>query len=177
VRIAELLAAWNAFYTMIGSAAAALTGLTFVVIALASAKERTTSREGIAAFTTPTVVHFSSVLIIAGVMAAPFRAIAPIATLLALAGAFGMIYVMRVAKRARTMPSYQPDAEDWTWHVLLPMLAYAALVAGAIAIAVAPVRGLFVPATAVTVLIVIGIHNAWDVVTFLAVDEPDGATP
>jgi hypothetical protein len=115
--------------------------------------------------------------VIAAIMAAPFRAIEPLAVLLAFAGAMGAIYVVRVARRARSMQSYQPDAEDWIWHVLLPFVAYAALLAGAFAIVVTPARGLFIPAIAVTLLIVIGIHNAWDVVTFLAVDEPDDPTP
>jgi hypothetical protein len=44
---------WESFYVIIGSSAAALTGLQFVVIALiAEARTRSTSRE-IAAFGTP----------------------------------------------------------------------------------------------------------------------------
>src|SRR2546426_6855544 len=55
------LAAWETFFFLIGSSAAALTGLQFVVIALiAESRRRATTRE-IQAFSTPTIVHFGGV--------------------------------------------------------------------------------------------------------------------
>src|SRR5437867_13116458 len=63
--IASPLAAWESFYVIVGSSAAALTGLQFVVIALiAESGRRSTSKE-ITAFGTPTIVHFCAVLLIA----------------------------------------------------------------------------------------------------------------
>ncbi len=59
-----LLSAWGNFYVIIGSSAAALTGLTFVVIALAADARRLTPR-GLRAFVTPTIVHFGTVLALA----------------------------------------------------------------------------------------------------------------
>lgn len=65
------LATWESFYVIIGSSAAALTGLQFVVIALiAEARTRSTPRE-IAAFGTPTIVHFCAVLLLSAILSAP----------------------------------------------------------------------------------------------------------
>jgi hypothetical protein len=55
------------------------------------------------------------------------------------------------------------------WYTILPLLAYGALVAGAIALNAIPRGALFVLAGGVLSLIFIGIRNSWDVVTFLAV--------
>jgi hypothetical protein len=52
------LAAWQSFYVVLGSAAAALTGLQFVVMALVSNSRQTGSMREVDAFGTPTVVHF-----------------------------------------------------------------------------------------------------------------------
>jgi hypothetical protein len=171
--VAELLSAWNSFYVMTGSAAAALTGLMFVVITLISDSRRPTSEAGVSTFSTPTVVHFSCALFVAALMTAPFRSLVPIEIILGLTGAGGMIHVARVARRTSKLETYQPDSEDWTWNALLPFLAYATIAGGALALHANPAYALYAPAAAVTLLIFVGIHNAWDVVTFLATGKAD----
>jgi len=171
--IADLLASWGTFYVLIGTAAAGLTGLMFVVITLARGTGRSASADGVSVFSTPTVVHFSCVLLTAAVMTAPFHFLVPIEIVLGLAGAAGLVYVAILARRTSRMQGYKADTEDWTWHLALPIFAYAMLFGGAIAMHRHPVRGLYAPAAAVTLLIFIGIHNAWDVVTFLATGKAD----
>jgi hypothetical protein len=58
---ASPLAGWDNFYVIVGSAAAGLTGLTFVVIALIR-DARNVRPTGLRAFVTPTIVHFGGVL-------------------------------------------------------------------------------------------------------------------
>jgi len=166
--VSALLGAWNNFYVMIGSSAAALTGLMFVVITLSAREGSVPSEDGVSTFSTPNVVHFSTALLTAAVMTAPFRSWLPVAAMVALVGAGGLVHVGRVALRTSTMTSYRADAEDWIWHVVLPGIAYAALFAGALALESHPAGALFAPAAGITLLIFVGIHNAWDVVTFLA---------
>jgi hypothetical protein len=163
-----LLGAWNGFYVLIGSAAAALTGLTFVVITLVINNQRGATSDGVSIFSTPTVVHFSCALLIAAVMAMPFRSLAPLAIVLAAIAAAGLVHSVRIAVRTSRLETYKPDAEDWLWHVALPLVAYATILAGAAALHWDAGRALFAPAIAVVLLIAIGIHNAWDVVTFIA---------
>ncbi len=57
----SLLPAWQNFYVIIGSAAAALTGLMFVVITLIARAGQRRSSESVGAFGTPTVVHSTKV--------------------------------------------------------------------------------------------------------------------
>jgi hypothetical protein len=171
--VAAMLSAWNSFYVMIGSAAAALTGLMFVVITLISDTKRPTSEAGVSTFSTPTVIHFSCALFTSALMSVPFHSFLPIAIILSLTGAGGMLHVARVALATSKLSTYRPDWEDWTWHALLPFLAYAAIFGGALALHAAPSRALYAPAAAVTLLIFVGIHNAWDVVTFLATGQAD----
>jgi hypothetical protein len=52
------LEGWERFYVIVGSSAAALTGLMFVVITLIADSEMPRSPGTVAAFGTPTVVHF-----------------------------------------------------------------------------------------------------------------------
>lgn len=139
----------------------------FVVITLVDDRRRA-SEEGISTFSTPTVVHFSFALFTSALMSAPFQSLVPIAIILGLAGAGGVLYVVRVALRTSKLSTYRPDPEDWTCNVLIPFVAYATLVTGSFAMQTMPSQALYAPATTVMFLVFVGIHNAWDVVTFLA---------
>jgi hypothetical protein len=170
---------WDNFYVIVGSSAAALTGLQFVVIALiADLRSRSSTRE-IDAFATPTIMHFGAVLLFSGILTAPWHELAKPAALLALCGVSGLVYSLRVRRRARRQTSYQLVFEDWLFHVLLPMAAYALLAGAAVALRFSPHRSLFVIAASAMLLLFIGIHNAWDTVTYLVVvkgpEEKDDA--
>jgi hypothetical protein len=74
-----------------------------------------------------------------------------------------------VIRHARGQTGYHPDVEDWVWFVALPLVAYAALLAAAILLVWHPTPSLFAIAAASLLLLFIGIHNAWDSVTYIAV--------
>jgi hypothetical protein len=162
---------WGGFYTMIGSSAGALTGLMFVVITIISGGNRSPSEDGVKTFSTPTVVHFCTPLFVAALMLAPSRSLVPVAIILGLAGAAGLLYCGHIGRRTSRLQNYTPDVEDWLCNVALPFVAYALLVAGALSMAAFPASALYAPAIAVVLLIFVGVHNAWDVVTFLAMDD------
>lgn len=146
-------------HVIIGSAAAALTGLMFVVITLiAGSREQSTS--GVAAFGTPNVVHFCAALLVAAILSAPWQALWNAALLLGLAGLGGMIYVTIVVRCARRQTTYQPVLEDWLWHTIFPLASYTALVVAAITLPANPVPILFVIGASTVLLLFIGIHNA-----------------
>jgi hypothetical protein len=168
------LAPWSNFYTMTGSATAALTGLMFVVITLVTGAERLRKApDGVSAFSTPTVVHFCAALLASAILTAPWRSLLYPATLLGLTGLFGVVYVLRAMFLARRLKTYTPDSEDLAWFTILPIVAYGATLAGAIALSAAPIPALFAVATGVVFLIFIGIRNAWDIVTYIALGGPD----
>jgi hypothetical protein len=95
------LVAWENFYVIVGSSAAALTGLQFVVITLvAESRRRSTSRE-IAAFGTPTIVHFCAVLLAAAILSCPWRLLSNAGAAIGACGTAGMAYVWIIVGRAR----------------------------------------------------------------------------
>ena len=163
---------WANFYVLTGGAAAALTGLMFVVITLITSEERAArSTDGIATFSTPTVLYFSSALLISAVMCAPWHALNGPAIVLGILGLGGVVYLCRVTYLAHRLRTYQPDAEDWTWYTILPFVAYGGLLVAAILLRAHPVEVLFGVAGCALLLIFIGIHNAWDVVTFIVTGQ------
>lgn len=159
---------------MTGSSAGALTGLMFVVITLVTGVERSKrSRDGISTFSTPTVAHFGGALLISAVLSAPWGSLLYPAVLLGLAGLCAAVYVLRVWLTTRRFIGYKPDLEDLTWFTILPLVAYLSILAGAMGLPGTPVGAMFALATGVLLLIFIGIRNAWDVVTFLAIEGPE----
>ena len=115
------LSEWQNFYVIVGSSAGALIGLQFVVITLIAAMPigRGTALAG-AAFSTPNVVHFGAVLLLAGIVSAPWEAISLAAVMWGLLGLSGIVYETLVARRMRVQRVYKPVFEDWLFHVLLP---------------------------------------------------------
>jgi len=151
----------------VGSSAAALTGLQFVVIALIADSGRRSSGGEIDAFGTPTVVHFSAALLVAAVLSAPWRTLANPALALGASGIAGIVYSIIVFRRARRQKGYQPVFEDWLWHIILPFVAYGVIMAAAAFLPSDPVPALFATGAATLLLVFIGIHNSWDTVTFI----------
>ena len=107
------LAAWENFYIIVGSSAGALTGLQFVVIALiAESRARPTPPE-IAAFGTPTILHFCAALLVSCLVSAPWPSLALAGLGLAPCGVAGVVYAVVVVRRARRQEGYRPVLEDW----------------------------------------------------------------
>ncbi|HXI31501.1 MAG TPA: hypothetical protein VNG89_23850 [Vicinamibacterales bacterium] len=164
------LAEWDNFYVVVGSSAAALTGLMFVVVTLI-VERRSGSATGrqIDAFATPTVVHFSAVLLQAAILSAPWRTLGGARTALGVFGGTAVVYMLIVLRRAHRQTEYKPVFEDWLFHTALPLVAYLAIVVSVWAMPRSPESFLFVLAGAALLLLFVGIHNAWDTVTFIVV--------
>jgi hypothetical protein len=168
------LAGWGSFYVVTGTAAAALTGLQFVVqTLLASEAVRPLSGDdpegGIAAFSSPTVVHLTLALVISSVLCAPWPSFPSLRATLMLIGGGALAYSAVVLRRARAQRTYQPVLEDWLWHFLLPAAAYAAVMVSALFLHRGVEVPLFVAGAATLLLLCIAIHNAWDTVTYFTV--------
>jgi hypothetical protein len=164
------LATWQTFYILIGSAAATLTGLMFVVVTLIAGVRVPSSSEAFTTFNTPNVLHFCLALLVAAVLSAPWQALWQTGVLLGLVGLGGATYVIIVLRRVRRQIDYQPVLEDWLFHTVFPLVSYTALVVAAILLPGYPVPALFVIAAAAVLLLFIGIHNAWDNVTYIAIE-------
>ncbi len=159
---------WESFYVILGSSSAALIGLQFVVITLV-AERRAHQAEPytLSAFATPTVVHFAGALLVSAAMTTPWPTPMAVGIALVVCGVGGMIYGVRVILRALRQTSYKPVWEDWIFHVVLPDLAYIVLALGGRLVYVRATVGPFLVASAALALLLIGIHNAWDTVTYI----------
>ncbi len=161
------LAGWDSFYVIVGSAAGALIGLQFVVMTLiAERPPPTDAAKAGAAFGTPTIVHFGVALFLSAVLRAPWHAVGSVARLCGLTGVGGVVYAVIVMSRMRGQAAYRPQFEDWLFHVLLPLAAYAGLALSAMEAASRTREALFGVGAATLLLLFIGIHNAWDSVAY-----------
>jgi hypothetical protein len=161
---------WRDFYVMIGTAAGAIVGATFVVATLAGASEK---RElGIRGFITPSAVHLGVVLVGSGVLAAPNIPSPFFDLVFGLGGLAGAIYGSIVASRIWHL---KLDLSDRCFYILLPFFSYLGFIVAAVwdwryGDGEAPLRIL---ACAFIVLLVVGMRNVWDMATFMIMHSSD----
>ena len=173
------LTEWETFYVIVGSSAAALTGLQFVVIALGAEAQIGTDAT-VRAFGTPTVVHFCAVLLIAAILSTPGQTAPSLGLCIGVSGLAGLAYALWVVRHARLQTGYAPVLSDWIWHAGLPVSAYAWLLAAGIALRWHPAAALYVVAATALLLLYVGIHNAWDAAVWMAIkrkEQRDASRP
>jgi hypothetical protein len=163
------LADWGNFYVIIGSAAAGLTGLMFIVITLGAEAQTVSSDKGVRAFVTPTVVHFCIALIVSVYLSSPGQTPVSIGAGCAILGLAGLLYVGGAMVLAGGLREYQPVREDWIWHGALPVVAYIGFLIVAVVVCTGHVTGgLKVLAVDTVFILLTAIHNAWDAAVWVA---------
>lgn len=171
--MSEPLQVWHEFYFMVGTSAAALTGLMFVVVSINpdSVGRRPTS--GTRGFVTPTMVFFTTAFVVSALLLVPALPQRSLTVLLITIGIGGIAYLLwtRVYYHWRHgFPDQAPtrDLEDLVFFVMLPFVSYALLCAAALGLWRDRGYGPATLAVATMLLVVIGIHNAWDLVIWMA---------
>lgn len=159
---------WQTFSEVVGSAAGALTGLQFVVMALISdMPSRPGEQQTSDAFASPTIVHFGAALMLAASLAIPWHGLLALSLDWSCAGVAGLVYTAIVLRRMHRQGSYEPVLEDWLFHTFFPVVAYAGLTASG-ALLLSHTNGAVLGVAGVCLLLLFaGIHNAWDNVLFL----------
>jgi hypothetical protein len=157
------IASWHEFYALLGTAAATLVGLLFVAATVASGVFSADRQAPIRMFLSATVVHFSSVLAASLIVLAPVPGWLLGAMVLA-CGLLGVgYYGLALHDATRDGLIRNVDLEDRTWYAALPIGAYVAeALAGALLIARSG-DGIAVLAVSLGALLIIGLHNAWDI--------------
>jgi uncharacterized membrane protein YhdT len=59
--------------------------------------------------------------------------------------------------------------EDWIFHCVLPLIAYTTLLVSGATLTLRHVPALFGVAVFTLILLFVGIHNAWDTVTYVTI--------
>jgi hypothetical protein len=160
------LVEWVNFYVIVGSSAGALIGLQFVAMTLIASMPVARSTMVGKAFATPTIVHFAAVLMLSALISAPWHELVTATVVWALFGLAGILYIIVVARRMRVQTDYKPEFEDWLFHCLLPLAAYALLAASALAARSHLREALFGIGGTALLLLLVGIHNTWDAVLY-----------
>src|SRR2546427_8384300 len=119
--------AWENFYVIVGSSAAALTGLQFVVVVL-GAEARSIRDPELGAFGTPTIVHFCAVLLISAIISVPWHAVSSAGLALGASGVAGNVFMLGVIRRGRGQAGGakgdQPGLGDRGLATALSLLAF-----------------------------------------------------
>ena len=161
------LEAWHDFYLVVGTGAAALTGLLFVIVSLGPHVVAGHRRPGVRAFISPVATCFTFAFVTAALMLAPGFSSETIGWSLTAAGLGGIVYMMwtRVSQRWR---ENNLVTLDWVWFVAMPHVCFALFFGSGIGILKHWALALHGVGFAAVLLIVVGIRNAWDLVLWVA---------
>lgn len=154
---------------MIGSSAAALIGLMFVVVTLTAGRDRKDLEPGKKLYTTPIVWHLGVVLVLSGLAEMPVMNERLFGLASGVAALIGLVMGLRISlgiAQAQLATSY--TGYDACWYGIAPALIYAALGVSATGLILNHDWALVSAAIAIMALLVVSIHNEWDLVTFLA---------
>ena len=165
---------WDSFYLMIGSAAAGLIGLLFVVATLTAGRDHTSAMRGASLYMSPTVFHFAVVLVISAATQAPGLARTTAGMIIGVAALAGFIYGVSVTLRLRRPNTQSPP--HWTdlWcYGVYPTAIYLGLGVGAAGAGTEASWAADSVAITLLALLLLGIRNAWDLVTWLAPRRSD----
>ena len=162
---------WDEYFVLLGTAAAGLIGLLFVVVTLTSNFERSQALRGASIYMTPTAAHFAVALAICAVTLAPGLSRGWGCALLGLAIASGFANALRAVFGIRQYER-DPDSNvhwsDLWWYGMTPTALYVGLGAAVAAMWLGFERAIYVLAAGVLMLLLVAIHNAWDLITWIA---------
>jgi hypothetical protein len=147
--MAEAMARWHEFYMLLGTASATLVGLLFVAATVSSGVFSSNRRAPLRVFLSATVVHFSGILAVCLIVLAPLQSWLPFGLLILGCGIAAI------------------DLEDRIWYLLVPVIGYLLEAATGVALSLRLDPGCTAVAFAVGVLMVAGIHNAWDITIWI----------
>ncbi|MGB6534778.1 MAG: hypothetical protein WBF58_02320 [Xanthobacteraceae bacterium] len=163
-----MLAPWKEFYTLLGTASAALIALLFVAVSIATSVLTTEpeSRRNTRTYMSPVVVHYANILFLSLIALVPTQTWQSFGLVIGLASIGNVIYSIVIAFRVHR--NSVSDMADRIGYGVIPLLCYAS------GLVIAPLLlqknslGLDVLAGAALLLLVINIRNAWDLMLSLA---------
>lgn len=164
---------WGEFYLLVGSAAAVLIGLIFVVISLMQDRSRSTVLVGSRLYMGPIVLSVSFVLVLSAAALMPdinptrFAAITTVVALWGLArGLMSIAGIHRLKEVHWT---------DFWFYGVLPSLVYLALGGVAVTFWIECPWAEDAAAAVITLLLLLAIRNEWDLITWIAPrsEQPD----
>jgi hypothetical protein len=170
--LTDLIEDWHDFDLLVGTAAATLVGLMFVAASIGASIYTEKNRAGMQAFISPTVVHFTSVLVLALLALVPTHEWLTLAGLLALVGVAGGVYSANLWMQLFVRRRFDVDIVDRLFYAALPSLGYLLLLLAAFFLLRQSEAGLDLLAAAQITLLLAGIRNAWDMMMWIVIRVP-----
>jgi hypothetical protein len=162
--LAGALGQWHDFYTLLGAASATLVGLLFVAATVGSGAFTSGRRAASRMFLSASVIHFSSLLIACLVVLAPGQSWRSLGAMVVVCGLFGLAYYgVTWRDSVRDGLSKLVAWDDWIWYAVLPVVCYLFETASGVALALQSALACTALALSLGLLLVIGLHNAWDI--------------
>src|SRR6476619_4435370 len=127
--LADLVEDWHDFDVLVGTAAATLVGLMFVAASIGASVFTEKDRAALKAFISPTVVHFTTVLVIAVVALVPTHEWHTLASLLAVVGA---VYSVNVWIELLIHRRFNVDVVYRLFYAAIPLLGHVLLLLAAL---------------------------------------------
>lgn len=167
--LSDLLHEWRDFFVAVGAAAAALIGAMFVVASIGMGFFNRSHSQAIGSFLTPTVIHFSAVLVLCLLTMVPTLDWTLYAAAIAVIGLLGIGYSIFVAvdvTRRRELVLV-----DHFWYGAAPVAAYLAILGVGVLTFYRLNYATELLALAVVVQMIGGIRNSWDMIVFLITQD------
>lgn len=161
---------WSNFYFLIGSAAAGLIGLMFVVVTLTAGGDRSRSLRGAAIYLTPTIFHFAAVFSISAISQVPGISTSEMAAFMFVIALAGLACCLRSAHGILRAPEGfgAPHWSDFWLYAGAPASLYLVLALTAVGLGAQWPWAPKTMAALVLILVLLAIRNAWDTITWIA---------
>jgi hypothetical protein len=171
----EILKGWREFYLLMGTAAATLVGLMFVVASIGAGLFTDAHKDMMKAFITPTVIHFCVVLFVCLAALAPSLTSVALAIVAAAAVLIGIGYSCTAEVRILKRYVSTTTLGDRLWYAPIPIVGYLILAAAALSQLVhASLPDVEWIAFALCIILAAGVRNAWAITLWVAVQPRNG---
>lgn len=166
---APMFEGWQDYFLLVGSAAAALIGLLFVVVTLTIGRDLSTIERGQKLYMTPIVFQLGGTLLLSGVALAPPVTQAFLGLACLIVGLIGLLSGVWITKGVSKAAPDSTTSFDTLWYGIVPTVAYGFLLATS-GLLLARLGEWTLNAFAMMLMaqLLISMHNAWDLVTYLA---------
>src|SRR5580704_14168093 len=155
---------------MVGSAGAGLIGLFFVVVTLTQGFDRDRALRGASLYMTPSLIHFAVVLSMSAVAVAPglpIPATAGLFAAVALVGLGNAVWATIGIAFRRLGPEAPHWSDVWLYGVA-PSAIYTGLLIAAVGLSEELAWAAYANAALLLALLLIGVRNSWDLITWMA---------
>jgi hypothetical protein len=163
--LGSLLGDWKEFYTLVGTASAALVALLFVAASIGAGFITAERAGGLRTYMSPVVAHFTAVLFTCVVALAPTHTRLSLTLVIGATSLAGLVYAIMILVR---LLRHTKDLPDRLCYGVSPLVGYAIGLGAAWLFGSGYLHAPEVLAAALVVLLIVNIRNAWDLTISMA---------